>query len=572
MAEEPCLVFQSRASFTTELRGLALCTALTALVYGRSLNFDFARTEELKLADAMGRTDLAALWGGLLMDPSRIAVEFSPLWRPVSNAMYLAAGWAGEGRAWAFHAVSMVGLVVLMWAARRTIGRRRGRDLVALLIAFHPMTSAAVIDVSALPLLWSAAWAVLAVTAAPRWAALFTLLSIGCHEAGFVIPVIAAGIRRDANGHKRDPLRWLWPLGACTVGLALGGLMRWSGLIASTAIGLPSTTGITEAAAHAWFYMARLFVPLFPVFARSPPEFPAPWPAFAWVFVLVVLFAVLRVRAPRDEPIGPGFAAGFCCVMLGLLATGGMVSSIAGYGEDRLILPIVGLAWMLSSRPVGRSAGWALLTAFVPLTFLRVEVWSAPVQLWAESHRARPSDVMVSLEYGQRLVPIDPAMTVGLLEQVVAADQGDETDFKARVGLIQAWFELGQDRRALPHLARIADPTDQRHSWLLVRRCILETRFGVDEEQYTTVAVKSSLASVCDEASNRFPKDARLANAAGLEAAVRGDTERARELLKKAAELAPHNAEYRRSFSRMPMDMMGWHEDVPISPDPAAAP
>ena len=100
----------------------------------------------------------------------------------------------------------------------------------------------------------------------------------------------------------------------------------------------------------------------------------------------------------------------------------------------------------------------------------------------------------------------------------------------------------------------------------------METRFGFDEAQYTTVAVKSSLASVCDEASNRYPMDARLANAAGLEAAVRGDTERARALLRKAAELAPHNAEYRRTFSRMPMDMVGWHEDVPISPDPAAAP
>ena len=97
-------------------------------------------------------------------------------------------------------------------------------------------------------------------------------------------------------------------------------------------------------------------------------------------------------------------------------------------------------------------------------------------------------------------------------------------------------------------------------------------RFGVDEEQYTTVAVKSSLATVCDEASKRYPRDARLANAAGIEAAVRGDTERARVLLRKAAELAPQNAEYRRAFSRMPMHMMGWHEDVPVSPDPAAAP
>jgi hypothetical protein len=121
-------------------------------------------------------------------------------------------------------------------------------------------------------------------------------------------------------------------------------------------------------------------------------------------------------------------------------------------------------------------------------------------------------------------------------------------------------------------LARIADPEDADHSWLLVRRCILETRFGVDENDYEGLEVKSSIASVCGEASARYPMDARLANAAGLEAAVRGDTERARMFLRKAAELAPHNAKYRRSFSRMPMDVMGWHEDEPISPDPAAAP
>jgi hypothetical protein len=249
-----------------------------------------------------------------------------------------------------------------------------------------------------------------------------------------------------------------------------------------------------------------------------------------------------------------------------------MISAVAGYGEGRLILPIVGLAWMLGSRPVGRSAGWAMLTVFIPLTLLRVDVWSKPVDLWAESHRARPSDPMVSLEYGERLVALQPTMAIGLLEQVVAADVSAEDEFDARVGLIQSWFGLGQDRRALPHLARIADPSVAEHSWLLVRRCILETRFGVDEAMYGTGVVLVPLATVCGEASARYPKDARLANAAGLEAAIRGDTERARLLLRRAAELAPHNAAYRRSFSRMPMDVMGWGEDEPLSPDPAAAP
>ena len=565
-------MFQSQVSFTTELRGFLLCTVLAILVYGRALPFEFARTEEVKLADALGRTDLASIWQGVLLDPSRVAVEFSPLWRPVSNIVYVFGGWLGEGAPWAFRLISIVCLVVLTWAARRTIGRRLGRDLVALLIIFHPMTSAAVIDVSAIPMLVSAMFAVLAVTARPAWAAAFTLASIGAHEAGFVIPFIAVGLRRDAQGSQRSDARWSWPLIACAVGVAIGGAVRAAGWVGDGAIRWPSLDGVLMAAAHAWFYMERLAVPLFPVFARTPPEFPYPWPAIAWLLIVIVLWVVLRARAPRVEPRGPGFAAGLCCVMLGLLGTGGLISAAAGYGESRLILPIVGMAWMLSSRPVGRSAGWALLTAFVPLTFMRIAVWSTPVQLWAESHRARPSDVMVSLEYGQRLVPIDPSLTVGLLEQVVASGPDEDSEFQARVGLIQAWFELDQDRRALPHLARIADPEAAEHSWLLVRRCILETRFGVDENEYTNVKVRSNIASVCDEAARRYPKDARLANAAGLEAAVRGDTERARYLLRRAAELAPHNAAYRRTFSRMPMESMGWQEGDPLSPDPAAAP
>jgi hypothetical protein len=37
-------------------------------------------------------------------------------------------------------------------------------------------------------------------------------------------------------------------------------------------------------------------------------------------------------------------------------------------------------------------------------------------------------------------------------------------------------------------------------------------------------------------------------------------------------ELAPHSAEVRRNFSRIPMNVTGWVQDEPISPDPAAAP
>ena len=140
------------------------------------------------------------------------------------------------------------------------------------------------------------------------------------------------------------------------------------------------------------------------------------------------------------------------------------------------------------------------------------------------------------------------------------------------MGLIHAWLALGVDQRALPHLARVADPTEEENSWLLVRRCLLETRFGFDERDYDSGQVLYPLARVCGEAADRYPVDARLANAAGVEAAVRGDFGRARRFLQRAVELDPTSAEIRRNFSHIPMNVAGWVSDEPVSPDPAAAP
>ena len=140
------------------------------------------------------------------------------------------------------------------------------------------------------------------------------------------------------------------------------------------------------------------------------------------------------------------------------------------------------------------------------------------------------------------------------------------------MGSIQAWFELGMDRKALPHLAATADPDRQDDGWLLVRRCILETRYSVDEAQYGIGSVKSPLVRVCSEAAKRYPMHARLANAAGVEAAIRGDADRALFFLKRAVEMAPTNREYRESFSRIPFNTWGWSPNGPISSDPSAAP
>jgi hypothetical protein len=545
---------------------------MTALVYGRSLGYGFARTEEQKLADAVGRVDLAGIWNGLFLDLSRVAEGLSGLWRPTVNLAYLIAGWIGGGEAWAFRLVSLVCLAVLVWAARRPLGKGKGRGLVLALIIFHPMTSAAVLDVSALPSLLCAMCGVLALTHRGRTSFFWAIAALGAHEVGFALPFIAMAIPRDPQGKRRGPDRWMIPMGGVIVGIATALSLRSLGVIGPDAVGIPTIAGGAGAASHVWFYMGRLLLPLVPVFSRTAPIFESPWPAMAWVLLLGVLWLVIVSKRPREKPFGPGFAAGFCCIVLALLGSGGLVSEVVGYGEDRLILPIVGLAWILASRPTSRVAGWALLTAFVPLTLLRVAVWADPANLWAESHRARPSDILVSLEYGQRLIGVDSARAVGLLEQVTASDPGPGPAFKAHVGLVQAWFELDQEERALPHLARIADPNVREHSWLLVRRCILETRFGVDEAEYQEGSVLSPLARVCGEAAERYPRHARLANAAGVQAAIRGDTERAQGLLQRAVELAPHSAEYRRGFTRIPMHVMGWREDEPLSPDPAAAP
>ena len=133
-------------------------------------------------------------------------------------------------------------------------------------------------------------------------------------------------------------------------------------------------------------------------------------------------------------------------------------------------------------------------------------------------------------------------------------------------------MSLDEGRRALPHLAQLADPGDPENSWLLVRRCLLETQYGVDEADYEDGHLLAPLSQVCQESARRYPQDARLVNAAGMEAAMRGDSEEARYFLQMAVQLAPHDASYRRNFSRIPMHVTGWGSEGSISPDPAAAP
>jgi len=527
------------------------------------------------LAAALGAVDLAGIWNGLFLDLSLLTMGdggFSPLWRPTVNIFYLIAGWLGEGEAWAFRLISITFLAIICWGSRRVVGQRMGRHLVLVLVAFHPMMTAAVLDVMALPELLLCCFAVFAVTTGGKWSFFWTVLAMGSHEAGAIIPFIAAGLPWNASGQRRNDRRWQIPvLAVLSWWFCLWGLNVF-GVLAVEAMSVPTWAGMTSAAAQVWFYMGPLLVPLSPVFARTAPVFDAPWTGLAWIGVLGLLFVVIRGKVPREAPVGPGFAAGLSCILLGLLAAGGLLSESPGYGEGRLALPIVGMAWLLASRPSSRAAGWTLVPVWAALSFMRVGVWSDPLQLWAESHKTVPQDTMVSLEYGQRLLTTDPAMTVGLMQHVIADSRDESQRFRAHVASIQAWFELGEERKALPHLAATADPDRKDDGWLLVRRCILETRYSVDESLYAIGSVLSPLARVCTEAARRYPKHARLANAAGIEAAIRGDSERAQYFLQRAVEMSPSNLDYRKAFSRIPMNVWGWTVDGTITPDPAAAP
>ena len=106
----------------------------------------------------------------------------------------------------------------------------------------------------------------------------------------------------------------------------------------------------------------------------------------------------------------------------------------------------------------------------------------------------------------------------------------------------------------------------------MVQRCVLETRFGFEESKHEPGTLLAPLSQVCGEAAQRYPKNAALASAAGIEAAAREDYDRARSFFQRAVELDPHNGTLRRNFSLVPMYVLGWGSDEPLSPDPAAAP
>ena len=557
------------------MRSFFASIVLVFLIYGRALWFGFVRPAEAEMAKAVGLVDTVGIFNGLMINLSRISDDpsgFSALWRPTVNLVYLVSGWVGDGAAWPFHLFALIALAVMAWRASVAVAPGAGRVLVLLLVCLHPMMGAAVMDVSAMPSLLLATCSVFALTT-NKWRSFWwTFAALGSHEAAIFLPFIAMAFSRNLRGEARGAHRWHWPALGVLAWLATQGILAGAGLLTHAAIGFPQLDSAQQSAALVWFYLGRLFVPFVPVYSRTLPMFEPPWPALAWVVLLLSLLLILRVGRSRKQPAGPGFAAGLVSILLTLLGACGLWTEDPVYGEAILAFPIVGLAWLLASRAPLRFGSWALVPIFAGLSFMRVSVWATPVQLWAESHKAVPQDLMVAFEYGRRIVHSEPAKAVGILEHVLAGEGEPKRRWLSHEGIIKAWLSLDEERRALPHLAELADPNDAENAWLLVRRCLLETKHGVDEADYAIGKVLAPLAQVCQESARRYPQDARLVNAAGMEAAMRGDSEQARYFLQLAVQLAPHDARYRRNFSRIPMNVTGWGQEGPISPDPSAAP
>ena len=186
--------------------------------------------------------------------------------------------------------------------------------------------------------------------------------------------------------------------------------------------------------------------------------------------------------------------------------------------------------------------------------------------LWEESHKARPNDAMVGLEYGS--VDHRRAHTS---RRVLAGPRGEPASqaFRAHVGSIQARFELGDDAARCP-ISR------QQRIRLMIRMggscTALHPR---DPLQRRWALYRLNGREPAGEGLRRGPSPVSPSCTTGergwTEAAIRGG-QPGQVLIQRAVELAPNNAEYRETFSRIPMNTMGWISDEPLSPDPAAAP
>ncbi len=541
---------------------------LVAALYGQSVWFGFCRPEQFALGEAMLVADPLSLLDAFTTDLSALNGDvhgFRGDWHPVVALSYVIDGLLGGGKAWSFHLSNVVLLGLIGWLAAFRLPKGPSRWLVLVLVVAHPMQTASVLDVSARGELLLALFGTAALVTRGRWSFVCSLLAMASHPVGVLAPLLAVVGSRAKPGLQRMVL--LGHAGAMAIWFGLRTILGEMATVRLTPI-LGSVAEVQSAPAHVWVYLLQLMVPAEPVFGRSPLRFEPEMEGVAAASLLIIGLALIRFKG------SPGQRSPVYCtalVILPLLLGTGLLSGMGEYGEARLCWSVVGLAWLLVCRPSFQGMGWAMVPLWVGLSVFRVGDWSSSTRLWETAYNNVSSDLLIAHHLGRALVDTEPARAAGLLEQVTQDWDHEQRRLQAHRTLVDVYRTLGKDRDSLPHLARVADPRVPGTGDLLMLRCKLETRYGILERDYPTGTVSAPLAQVCTVAAGQRPTDASLQNAAGMEAAVRGDYEAATELFRRAVELEPDNGRFRRDLAQLPTPTLSWGLGDPLSPDPAAA-
>lgn len=501
------------------------------LLYGRAIGHGFVHDDHELLEHSRRLADLGTLPTALGEDLFWLAdgaVRPSPYWRPVVVLSYYLDRQVGQGAAWSFHLSNLIYLALLGWAAGRDLGPRVRVAALTLLLA-HPMMSEVALNITARTDLLAALFGLLALRSAGGRAALLTLLALGSKEVAIVVPLMAAG-GAWLEGDRRIS-RWL-PHALAVAGWAVvrtALVSTWG--VASEDRGLPTAASALEAPARIGFYVSRMLWPLDPVAARQLPELSQTQVALGWAGLALALLLVARRRSREALHAG-----------LPLVPVSGLLASPVRYAEGFLCWPLVGL-----TRGLAQASPALTLALAVPcavLTWDRVQDWRDEPTLWAEARADYPEDPLIAGKFGVSVRSEDPAAAEAALRQGVEGVRDPRLRREWGAHLAAALIDADRWREALPYLRAAARPDDPEASWALMARCTVEAG-----ERLPSDPSAPPLSEVCAEATRRSPNDADLWNAAGVEAASRGDLPAALERFTSAAALAPDREDIRNNLA-----------------------
>ncbi len=526
-------------------RWLVAALVLVGLVYGRAVGFGFVHDDRVLLEGSARLADLSSLPIALTRDLFWLGggdVRPSPYWRPVVTASYYLDALVGGGAPWAFHLTNL-GLLALLAAlvARRCDDVRAGA-LALCVVALHPMQVEVACNITARTDLLAALLTVLAVTAAGPAGAAWTLLALGSKEVAVVIPLLA-WFRGRAAGAGREA--WLPHLGA-----ALAWVVARTAIVATLGLGVadrgwPTVESVAGAGARVVGLLGRLIWPVDLVAGVAPPAAGVVAIVFGWAALLAL---ALVLFLPRPSPEGAWerwrFAGRHLApwVVLPLIPVSGLLAAPVRYAEGFLCLSVVGLAWAVAHHPVFRVFGWLVLAWWGALSAARVPDWRSDRTLFEAAVASHPGDPRAALKLARVVLDEAPDRALLLASGGLTTEQDPRRLRELHAVAAQASLSLQRSDAALQHLRIAAEPGDREATWALAARCVLETGRVVEGGASAEVP---SLQSVCAEALRRRPDDAGLWNAAGGEAATRGDRAAAAAAFRRAVELAPDDESYR---------------------------